>query len=555
MSEVRIKYGKDQFGRLIHINDAEHRSFLYVCPECDTPLLVREGDIRTKHFAHSSDDAERTCSLRSLVQYEQWEKSIKISPVEKDEKDKRLRLIICKHPYLNKYELFASLPTARPEDFLLYNETERDEIINSIIVEGNCIRDSYTPPEYFHPREPEVLIPLVINNEDFKVSIKASQNIPSITGIWTSSKINPSDIFLGDEFRAERIYDYSRLSDGQYIYIIKKGPLNKIPQGCQIFDLEDFKIIISEVNEKNLQVLQQLFPEQELTIDNNSFDVDVILPPDIKPNCNEPIIGSSRSIALVSIIPPSNLDPSFEIISIPFNEKEQKFVDNTGQGNARFFAINFPSQGSKRVSIFWSGRHKYLHLHSSEKEINEIYQKKPKQTIKIGVKAVSNSNNELILPYSSNPKPYLIIEKKDRKNNELGFEFIAPENLLIDIYGFSIDSKIIGPYQKIFVKDAPQIIKDWFQFNLQYLHLSYGALGKIIIEYSLDKIIEINITNEEIETRLKNLPSLPKKANKKIIRLILGLKEGSVLPSGYRKKIRRILIKIKREKNSRGRKT
>ena len=553
MSEVRIKYGKDQFGRLIHINDAEHKSFLYTCPECNIPLLVREGDIRIKHFAHSSDDTSNTCSLRSEIHYEQWEKSIRISPVEKDEKDRKLRIIIRKNPYLNKFDLYASLPTTRVEDFLLYNKDERKEIMDSIIVESNCIRDFSIHSDYFLPIEPEVLIPLKQSSEFFKIIIKASQTIPNITGAWESPRISPFDIFIGDEFRAERLTDLSRLSEGEYLYIVVNETSHDIPKECQLYDFDSYKILCSEINEKNIHFLNSILPEK-ISIDNNSFDVDIVLPPEEKPNSNEPIKGVSGDYTLLSIIPKPDMDPTFEIVSIPFNEEnEQIFVDNTGRGNPRYFGIQFPNQGSKRVSIFWSGRHKFFNIYSIKKETAESFLEKQEQSIKIGIQFPSLVNDGVLLPYSNNPEPYLKIQQKDTRYNEIGFKFLGPDDLLIDITGNSSDSKIIDRYYQTSIKKAHSIIKDWFQFNLKYLHLSYGPLGKITIEYQFEKKIEFK--PKEIETRLRDLSALPKKANKKTVKLLLELKEDSQIPSGFKKKIRRIMIKIRKEKKTRGKKT
>ena len=56
MAEIKIAWGKDAGGELIHISSLPKgigRSCGLVCPDCDNPLEARQGDIKRWHFAHA----------------------------------------------------------------------------------------------------------------------------------------------------------------------------------------------------------------------------------------------------------------------------------------------------------------------------------------------------------------------------------------------------------------------------------------------------------------------------------------------------------------------
>ena len=55
MAESKLTYGKNQEGRLVHIEDVPSGlECNCVCPECGAKLIARKGKTRQKHFAHAN---------------------------------------------------------------------------------------------------------------------------------------------------------------------------------------------------------------------------------------------------------------------------------------------------------------------------------------------------------------------------------------------------------------------------------------------------------------------------------------------------------------------
>lgn len=55
MAEPKLTYGKNQEGRLVHIEDVPSGlECNCVCPECGAKLIARKGKTRQKHFAHAN---------------------------------------------------------------------------------------------------------------------------------------------------------------------------------------------------------------------------------------------------------------------------------------------------------------------------------------------------------------------------------------------------------------------------------------------------------------------------------------------------------------------
>ena len=55
MAEPKLTYGKNQEGRLVHIEDVPSGlECNCVCPECGAKLIARKGKKNQKHFAHDN---------------------------------------------------------------------------------------------------------------------------------------------------------------------------------------------------------------------------------------------------------------------------------------------------------------------------------------------------------------------------------------------------------------------------------------------------------------------------------------------------------------------
>lgn len=63
MNELQVPYGIDESGTLIKADNAKS-DIDYFCPACSTKLVLRSGEIRARHFAHSVD---ANCSSESIM--------------------------------------------------------------------------------------------------------------------------------------------------------------------------------------------------------------------------------------------------------------------------------------------------------------------------------------------------------------------------------------------------------------------------------------------------------------------------------------------------------
>lgn len=61
--ELQVPYGTDQNGALVAASDAT-KSNQYNCPQCCSTLILRDGQVKTKHFAHK---AETNCNGETIA--------------------------------------------------------------------------------------------------------------------------------------------------------------------------------------------------------------------------------------------------------------------------------------------------------------------------------------------------------------------------------------------------------------------------------------------------------------------------------------------------------
>ncbi len=60
---IKVPYGVDPSGNLTASTDAD-KGREYRCPGCNSPLILKEGEIRTKHFSHKSDSI---CNFETVL--------------------------------------------------------------------------------------------------------------------------------------------------------------------------------------------------------------------------------------------------------------------------------------------------------------------------------------------------------------------------------------------------------------------------------------------------------------------------------------------------------
>lgn len=97
MAELKLTYGVDTNGRLVHVNDVvKGKDCFCTCPECGHQLIAKKGEKNQHHFAHANGadcEGARMTALHMLAQeIVQKEKKIRTPKyqgdyIHKDEKD------------------------------------------------------------------------------------------------------------------------------------------------------------------------------------------------------------------------------------------------------------------------------------------------------------------------------------------------------------------------------------------------------------------------------------------------------------------------------------
>jgi len=535
--EPLIPYGHDPQGRPIGIKDAHQRSHYYRCPQCHEVLIVRQGEVRQWHYAHlSSADEAPACDIRTQTGLGQWLKDQQKSPIEKNEKSRRLHFCLIINPYSNELSIFAVLPVPTVDEF--QGASKIHEIIQTIQVKGNGIKN-IASSEQFHPSEPEAKIELDSTIHDYTISIEADSKLKSICGTWQGS-IKEDDIFIGDSTRADRVSGKWQIEYGNVIYFVKKNIEARVPS--RQYQLGDLRIFAIEYNIETAPIIKNLIPEiGEIP---SIFSTDVILPPETNPCAIGPITGLPKEKSLIAIIPPIDLNPEYEIVTVPYDQNETIMLPRSGIGIPRFFSPSFPSFGSKRISIHYAGYHKLINLSAVGREKEDHHFVPPD----VGLLIQTNCNKiECLHPWLNDETMELNIGSS---NDDAVFKIIGPQGMDVDIFGDNDANAIVpGLIGEIGIeKDKAGItLSTWIDEGYTFFRINYGPMGEIRIKVNSEnkpipitevrdrdepiippeEITKIDLSDEEIRRRISQLDRIPDEANWKLMREILEIEEGT----------------------------
>jgi len=546
MSEARIPYALDPQGRPVHIYRAEHKLNYYTCIECGSFLDPRQGEVNVWYFAHAKlDPTSEECPLRTKEGLEDLLQRFRISPVEKSESKKQIRLVLSPNPYNKTVKLYGILPVLRWED--LTKPAEVNDVLNSLTFQGEGII-SPLQSWRFHPSEPEAKIELDPNADKYELTID-TQN-PRYKSVyliknWTAEPISVKDVFSGESNRAERRSSNSRFRNGDTIFIVQKEDFQEKIEGCENLVMGPWKIIKFEVNDKNIKIVNRFI---EVSADTDNFYVDIILPPYATPNSESPISGKPESNALIAVTPPKERDPEFEIVSVPLG-KENKILSRNGNGVPRIFCPRFPIEGSRRLSVHWGNEHRVINLHAETGK--KTFQKPWMEDVEFGLELRTDGKRKLLNPWSI--EGAISIESVKVKENRIDLNLIGPEEFKIDVKGyFSEESDYRGLIcmWDTSLEKAESILNSWIKEDCNRIILDYDSLGIIELDIQQPKPWQKKLPDREIENRLRNLDKIPKKTGWSVVREVYGVPletSHDELPDGVKKQVRRALMKVRRK--------
>lgn len=199
MSELSIPLGLDPQGIRTPIEEAQSKSDYYRCPECGEFLTPRIGPKR-QYFAHKQGVLEDTsCPLSSQEGIEEMMEDLRMSNIEKGEQKRTIRSYIGQRP--GGVELFGVVPSLSWDS--IPNHVNIDTLLEEIDIEAKGITH---PPvaSNFHPAEPEVVLDLDPQADQFELQITGPDTLEAIIGSWTAPGLQHGNLFVGEENRARR---------------------------------------------------------------------------------------------------------------------------------------------------------------------------------------------------------------------------------------------------------------------------------------------------------------------------------------------------------------
>jgi hypothetical protein len=479
MSEPTIPVALDPHGDPVPIEEAiRFKTDYYECPECNHYLSPRKGSKRIHFYAHQRNELDDdTCSLSTQADVDKIVNDLRKSDVEKDEQAKNIRLFL-RMVHDTRVELFGVIPA------LDWDNDNIPDIIGKISIESEGVKKPVSPQQ-FHPTEPEVFLDLDADSEEFLVNIHAPQEVEAIRGAWGAEGIQPGDLFVGDQGRAQRRASNTQVRDGEWAYVIVDDVPESLPDETNVYSIAEYSVLSFPIREETQSLLSQY--TEESTRDDYGFDADIVLPPHVHPTAQGPVEGKVGQQAMVCITPAESIDPIFEAIPVPRKGAEPVAIEQTGPGNPRYYSDQYPSTpGSKRLSIHQrnSSRHRLVHLHATDSPTH-ARRETGDSNGDIGLKIAFNSQSVFLGPLSGE-KSVTVPQEFDPLSLSQSASYIGPEGLEIEITARFEERSSHGPTIRRTTADLDQELSDighWLTMGCYEVSFQFGNLGSAVLEF------------------------------------------------------------------------
>lgn len=548
MSEAQISAALDPEGQLVPIEAAERRANYYRCPECGGYLTVRKGEIRRPHFAHAPGTMqEHDCRLGTDSGVREMEEEHRKSDTEKSEKQRQIRVFLGES-YGSTLRLTGVLPALNWDD--LDDPASVDSALDETAITSEGMAES-PRASWFHPTEPQVQVELELGTDQYLTQVDTGGRFDTIDGRWEADGISAGDVFIGEPNHAERHESDSDplINEGKWVYVIIGDPPDDPAERVETYDLGPWNVIGFEVGEDTRSLLQE-YAGVENT-DQYGFNADILLPPDADSRSEAPIFGQPNEEVLVAVTPPEESDPTFEVVSVPSTGEEPTELDRTAPGQPRFFRPRFPEQGSRRLSIHWTSRHRLIHLHAqdSESEMGQDWRDEPN----IGVRVETDDETKFLHPIRG-PESFTVRPSKQDKSVAEMVSFEGPEGYRVELEGeFPQDADFPQTLRRVEVTFdyAKRLIHTWTQEECDLVTVSFDAAGQVEVELEDKMPWEKERTKEEVKEQLREMDELPKKARWPLVREICDAPPGTPhaeFPGGIKKTVRRAFMDVREER-------
>lgn len=486
-----IPLGLDPNGNKKTIEEAERRSDYYRCPECGEFLTARIGPQR-QYFAHKKGVLEEvSCSLSSQAGVEKKIEELRTSDIEEGERERSIRTYLGER-HDGGIELFGVVPS------LDWGQLEDAVNVKTLLeeVEIESIGITHPPvPSNFHPSEPEVTLDLDPKADNYELEITGPDALKGIIGTWTAPGLQHKDLFVGDETRAER-YDSDReVRKDKWVYIVSKKSLDSEPSSVNIYEFADVTLIGFRASEETEIFLDKF--AGGLSTDNHGFDADIVLPAHANPTVEAPIYASPQEPVLVGVIPSKEVDPTFEVVSIPKDANDTVTIERTGPGIPRYYTTEVPADGSRRVSIHQrnSGRHRLIHLHPSD-ESDDVDTPEP-ESRRIGIE-IQNEEGQTFLSPIDGPTTTGLPADFNPHLLQTDLHYVGPEGLELDITATFADDAPLGPRITRTVSSLDAIISEvvhWVDSGCTELEIRFSGIGSVSMSFPQRAYSEADASN------------------------------------------------------------
>lgn len=483
MSEPRIPVALDPEDNPVPIEEAERFTpNYYRCPECGKFVNPRKGEKRVHYYAHAPGVLEEiTCPLGTQADVERLIDEYRTSEVEKDERERSIRVAI-RPTYGGNVELFGIVPTIEWEE--IDPQTSVETELKSISVSGEGI-ERLPVATNFHPSEPEVTFELDPTAEAYELDVKGPEQFETVRGTWTADSIEVEDVFIGDETRAIRRKKTRRIKEGDWVYVTMDEEPPSLPDEAEVSSSDSLLFLGFPIVDETQDLVSEYVGEAQT--DEHGFDADVILPSGANPTTEAPIGANPGTPTLIGIEPSSDIDPIFEVVSVPKRKGDTIVIEPTGAENPRFYGSSFPDRGSRRISIHQrnSDRHRLVHLHSVADKSGERLQK-TEPTPEIGVEVQLENGKTKFLNPIDEPRMTTLGPHIDAYSIETRLDVRAPDGFAFDVEAQFSDAADIGPVvtrTDITLEEVVPEFSHWIVEGCNTIRFSFDGLGTVGLRF------------------------------------------------------------------------
>lgn len=483
MSDIAIPFALDPHGVEVPIAEASRgRVNYYRCPECGNWLTPFKGSKRKHHYRHKMGVLDNDeCELSAVSDVNQMVDDLRTSDVEKGEKDRNIRVYVGEEPG-GRHRLFGVIPSANWDRIPV--EVDIDDLIQQLSVSSENLVHPPTPRS-FHPSEAEVTFELDPNSEEYEVNIEGVDELKNINGKWTAKGPEPGDIFVGDQTRAQRVSSRRQVRPSEWVYAVTEGDVTARSEEMSVHSVGNVEILSFPARKDTTDKLGEL--GLDLRTDEYGFDANVILPTNAHPTADKPINAVPGEPVLIGVTPAEDLDPVFEIVSVPRQESDDTVeLEQTGLGNTRFYKTQVPERGSRRISVHQrnSNRHRLVHLHAVEREDREPLA--GSMYGELGLRISVNGEEDILSPLGENNS--YIFDRGDATSPAALpalVDYVGPEGLEMEIEAkFSPEASIHSVHKSTTdIQSEMANVGYWVNQGCTKLTVKFDGIGDVELSF------------------------------------------------------------------------